>query len=433
MPQPQHPATGGAGWAQVCGPQASQCALHFKRKNIKLGTVPGRDLRKQRPPKPAFQVCPHRAATAPVETHCRVRGPHACQHVVRAGQAPALPECLEHTPAHAQHTSVNTCITHAMQTLTVRVCANLNAHAHGCMRTLAHAQGTRVRTYTRVHEHSHLRTCTHSHAWCLCPCVHTCMNAHTCTGSFCISDASGSSGHPGEEAGGGLTERELWSQSLVGAAPISPSPLPRGRAAQRICGWAWLSAVLAGNRRPPAHTPELVRAGGQQQEQPQRTPTSLTQLMTGLEPDGLLQPLRGREAQRRPTPRPPPAQMRSKRWFCLSPRIKGIQMSLAHPSAVGSRSEPAQQPRDCHAECVPCPWGRGKALDGASQGSNSPQNGGFVDPRAQATRGNPTFQDSCILVSHNTTLLLRAKTLRYTSVLTRYQYFLKTQISSFTS
>lgn len=67
-----------------------------------------------------------------------------------------------------------------------------------------------------------------------------------------------------------------------------------GRAAQRLGGWAWVSAVFAVNRSPSAHSPGLVRAGGLQREWPPPLPTPLTRLMKGLGPEGLRRQLRGK-------------------------------------------------------------------------------------------------------------------------------------------
>lgn len=84
-----------------------------------------------------------------------------------------------------------------------------------------------------------------------------------------------------------------------------------------------------------------------------------------------------------------PAQMRSKRYFCLSPKIKRTRMIPTHPlwgkvRASSARGESAQP---C-GECGRRPWGHRKPW----AGSDTPQN--------RAQQGSPAVQGSGVLPSH---------------------------------
>lgn len=86
----------------------------------------------------------------------------------------------------------------------------------------------------------------------------------------------------------------------------------------------------------------------------------------------------GGKSQRTRALRPPPAQMRGRRSFCLSPRIKGIQMIPAQPGVVGSRSEPPQQ-------AAGPPWGVRALSRGPWEGTGRGFSGGATSRRAGAS------------------------------------------------
>lgn len=207
-----------------------------------------------------------------------------------------------------------------------------------------------VREHADLSVHRHTAACgahthTHPHTPTRGVCTHTQTHAHahtrTLPGPPVFPTLREAQGIPAGRQEGGSRDGGCGVSACWRPCP-SPPGHPGREGSTEVGGWAWVSPVFAVNRSPSAHSPGLLRAGGLQRAWPPPLPTPLPRLMKGLGPEGLGRQLRGREAQGRQTPSPPPAQMRSKRWFCLSPRMKGNQMILMLPSVVGSRSERRQ-------------------------------------------------------------------------------------------
>lgn len=167
-----------------------------------------------------------------------------------------------------------------------------------------------------------------------------------------------------------------------------------GGAAGRDCGWPGSLQWSAVSRTPAASTQAAQSTGPAARPQPE--PASLAPLTEGLEPEGAAAPP--------PREGPPPAQ---RRCFCLSPRIKGIQIILAQASVMGQGQSRHSRPRPSMQSIGLVPGAVGRPGRGSSRQQHPPERGASWTHGLSPSKAAPLSRTSIILASHNAMLSVR--------------------------